>query len=88
MWGAILGAGANLAGGLIGYSQQQKELDRQRKEAEKLATQAGKEKDQAEKSIQDYGVGPAARQAYMMSQQDQAGDIVKRHIEKQAAQGL
>tara|TARA_R110000824_G_scaffold58593_1_gene158274 strand:+ start:7238 stop:8077 length:840 start_codon:yes stop_codon:yes gene_type:complete len=64
-------------GDLQGLAKQEAEI--RKREAEKARADAAK--------VQ-YTVGPAARKAYAMSQQDRAGDIVQRQIEKQAAQGL
>ena len=62
MWGAVIGAGVNLASGLIGYSQQQKELGRQKEESQRLAAEAKTAAEKARAGIQDYGVGRGARQ--------------------------
>ena len=88
MWGALIGAGVNLASGLVGYSQQQEELDRQKKEAGILGREAEEAAKKARAGIQDYGVGRGARQAYMMSQQDRAGDIAQQQIAKQTGSAL
>ena len=82
MYGALIGAGVNLASGLIGYSQQQKELDRQRQESDRLAKEAKAAGEKARASVQDYGVGRGARQAYMMSQEDRAGDVAQQKIDQ------
>jgi hypothetical protein len=88
MWGALIGAGVNLASGLIGYSQQQKEIDRQKQEAARLAREAEEAAKKARAGIQDYGVGRGARQAYMMSQEDRAGDVAQQKIDQATGASL
>jgi hypothetical protein len=88
MYGALIGAGVNLASGLIGYGQQQKELGRQKEESAKLAREAEEAAKKARAGIQDYGVGRGARQAYMMSQQDRAGDIAQQKIDQATGASL
>ena len=70
-----LGAAANIAGGLLSYKQQQKNLRDQQREA---ADEARKQEELASRlrgDLPSYTVGRAARDAFMRSQQDQAGDI-------------
>ena len=64
-------------GDLQGLAKQEAEI--RKREAEKARAEAAK--------VQ-YTVGPAARKAYAMSQQDRAGDIAQEQIKKKAAQGL
>ena len=75
-------------GGIVGAKQQQGEMGRQKTEADKLAAAADAAELKAKKSIKDYTVGKGSRQAYQMSQQDQAGDIAKQEIQKQTGAAL
>ena len=86
--GSLIGAGISAIGGAINYGQQQKEIKRQQEESRNLAAQADAAAKKARGSIQDYGVGRGARQAYMMSQQDRAGDIAQQQIQKQTGAAL
>jgi len=88
MVGSLIGAGISAIGGAINYGQQQKEIKRQQEESRKLAAQAEADAKKARASIQDYTVGRGARQAYMMSQQDRAGDIAQQQIAKQTGGAL
>ena len=85
MWGALIGAGVNLASGLVGYSQQQKELARQKEEAAKIAAKAEAAAKKARSGLSEYTVGRGFREAAMMAQQDKAGDIAQQQIDKQTA---
>jgi hypothetical protein len=85
MWGALIGAGVNLASGLVGHSQQQKELARQKAEAAKIAAKAEDDAKKARSGLSEYTVGRGFREAAMMAQQDKAGDIAQRQIEEQTA---
>ena len=75
-------------GGAVAYSQQQKELGRQQDEARRIAQQQEAAAQRARASLQDYSVGRGARQAYMMSQQDRAGDIAQQEIQRSTGQAL
>tara|TARA_R110002012_G_scaffold21586_2_gene75207 strand:+ start:687 stop:1529 length:843 start_codon:yes stop_codon:yes gene_type:complete len=75
-------------GGAIASGQMAKAYGSQEKLAEIEAKRRAEEAKKAKEGLKDYTVGRAGREAYMMSQQDKAGDIIQRQIEKQAAQGL
>ena len=72
-------------GGMVGYGQQQKELGRQKTEAEKLAAKAEAAAKKARSGLSEYTVGKGFREAAMMAQQDKAGDIAQQQIDKQTA---
>lgn len=75
-------------GGAVAYGQQQRELGRQQDEARRIAEQQAAAAQRARASLQDYTVGRGARQAYMMSQQDRAGDIAQQEIQRGTGQAL
>ena len=76
------------AGGVAGFSQQQKELARQRSESQKIQAQQEAAAKAARAALPEYSVGRAGRQAYMMSQQDRAGDIAQEKIQQAQGAGL
>jgi hypothetical protein len=76
------------AGGLAGFGQQQKELARQRSESQKIQAQQEAAAKAARAALPEYTVGRAGRQAYMMSQQDRAGDIAQEKIQQAQGAGL
>lgn len=76
------------AGGAAGFAQQQKELARQRSESQKILAQQEAAAKAARAALPEYSVGRAGRQAYMMSQQDRAGDIAQEKIQQAQGAGL
>lgn len=80
-----IGAATNLIGGIAGYSAEKKALDRQIEDAERNRIAQEKAAAAARAGLPSYSLGRGAREAYMMSQQDKAGDIAFR--EQQRAQG-
>ena len=87
MWGAIIGAGVNLASGLIGYSQQQKELGRQKELAEKRKAEADAAAEKA-RNAPKYTVSKGFREAAMLQKQDRAGDLAQQQINRSTSERL
>lgn len=87
MWGAIIGAGVNLASGLIGYSQQQKELGRQKELAEKRKAEADAAAEKA-RNAPKYTVSKGFREAAMLQKQDRAGDLAQQQIDRTTSERL
>lgn len=85
---AILGTTLNVAGGAVDFFGKQKETKRQRDEAERAMREQAEAARKARASLPEYSLGRGARQAFMMSQQDKAGDIARREAERAAASGL
>jgi hypothetical protein len=80
-----IGAATNLIGGIAGYSAEKKALNKQIEDADRNRIAQEKAAAAARAGLPSYSLGRGARQAYMMSQQDKAGDIALR--EQQRAQG-
>jgi len=85
---ALIGTGLNLAGSTVDFFGKQKETKRQRDEAERERLKQAEAARKARSSLPEYSLGRGARQAFMMSQQDRAGDIATREAERAAASGL
>ena len=83
-----IGAATNLIGGIAGYRSEKKALDRQLEEAEKNRIQQEKAAAAARSGLPGYSLGRGAREAYMMSQQDKAGDIALREAQRAQGAGL
>lgn len=83
-----IGAATNLIGGIAGYRSEKKALDRQLEEAERNRIQQEKAAAAARSGLPGYSLGRGAREAYMMSQQDKAGDILLREQQRTQGAGL
>tara|TARA_R100000030_G_scaffold59648_4_gene44940 strand:- start:1570 stop:2424 length:855 start_codon:yes stop_codon:yes gene_type:complete len=78
----------NLAGGIFNYKQQQKEVDRQ-KQAAQDAIKAEEAKAKAARAgMPDFSLGRGARDAYMRSQQDRAGDLALQEVQRTGGDAL
>jgi hypothetical protein len=80
-----IGAATNLIGGIAGYRSEKKALNKQIEKADLDRIAQEKAAAAARSGLPGYSLGRGAREAYMMSQQDKAGDILLR--EQQRAQG-
>ena len=88
---ALAGAAQGIVGGIGGlftYGSRKRELERQQARALEIQKEQEEAAKKARGAIQDYQVGRGARQAFMMSQQDRAGDIAQREIQRQSGAGL
>jgi hypothetical protein len=88
---ALAGAAQGIVGGIGGvitYGSRKRELERQQARAQQIQKEQEEAAKKARGAIQDYQVGRGARQAYMMSQQDRAGDIAQREIQRAQGAGL
>jgi hypothetical protein len=88
---ALAGAAQGIVGGIGGvitYGSRKRELERQQSRAQEIQREQEEAAKKARGAIQDYQVGRGARQAFMMSQQDRAGDIAQREIQRQSGAGL
>lgn len=88
---ALAGAAQGIVGGIGGlftYGSRKRELERQQARAREIQREQEEAAKKARSAIQDYQVGRGARQAFMMSQQDRAGDIAQREIQRQSGAGL
>lgn len=83
-----IGATTNLIGGIAGYRSEKKALDRQIEQAEADRIAQEKRAAAARAGLPTYSLGRGARQAYMMSQQDKAGDIALREAQRAQGAGL
>jgi len=75
----------NLAGGIFNYRQQQKEVERQKQAAQDAIKAERAKAKKARDEMPTYSLGPGARDAYMRSQQDMAGDLALQEVQR--AQG-
>ena len=84
----VLPSLVSAAGGAVGFGGRQRELARQRKESQGIMAQQEAAAKAARAALPEYSVGRAGRQAFMMSQQDRAGDIAQREIQRAQGAGL
>ena len=86
----LLGASAlgNIVGGVIGYKQEQKALDSQIERADEARKAQEAAADAARAGMPTRSLGPGARLAYMMSQQDRAGDLALQEVQRAQGAGL
>ena len=85
---SLLPSLVSAAGGAVGFGGRQRELARQRKESQGIMAQQEAAAKAARAALPEYSVGRAGRQAFMMSQQDRAGDIAQREIQRAQGAGL
>jgi len=85
---ALIGPAANIAGGIVGYRKEKKSLDRQIADAEEARLAQEKAAADARAGMPTYSLGRGARQAYMMSQQDRAGDLALQEVQRAQGAGL
>jgi len=86
----LLGATAlgNLAGGIFNYKQQQKALDSQISRANEARRAQEAAAKAARAGMPDFSLGRGARDAYMRSQQDRAGDLALQEVQRAQGAGL
>ena len=83
-----IGAATNLIGGIAGYRSEKKALDKQIERANLDRIAQEKAASAARAGLPGYSLGRGAREAYMMSQQDKAGDILLREQQRTQGAGL
>jgi len=79
---------ADIIGGAVGYKKEQKALQRQIDDAEKARLAQEKAADAARANMKGFTMGPGARDAYMRSQQDMAGDLALQEVQRAQGAGL
>lgn len=86
----LLGAAAlgNIVGGVVGYRQEQKALKGQISRADEAMKAQEAAAAAARAGMPTYSLGRGARQAYMMSQQDRAGDLALQEVQRSQGAGL
>jgi len=86
----LLGATAlgNIAGGIFNYKQQQKALDRQISRADEARKAQEAAAKAARAGMPDFSLGRGARDAYMRSQQDRAGDLALQEVQRAGGDAL
>jgi hypothetical protein len=86
----LLGASAlgNIVGGVIGYKKEQKALDKQISRADEARKAQEAAAAAARAGMPTYSLGRGAREAYMMSQQDRAGDLALQEVQRAQGAGL
>tara|TARA_R100000654_G_scaffold4071_1_gene12472 strand:+ start:643 stop:1479 length:837 start_codon:yes stop_codon:yes gene_type:complete len=86
----LLGASAlgNIVGGVIGYKQEQKALDKQIERAGEARKAQEAAAAAARAGMPTYSLGRGAREAYMMSQQDRAGDLALQEVQRAGGDAL
>jgi hypothetical protein len=77
-----IGAATNLIGGIAGYRSEKKALNKQIEKADLDRIAQEKAAAAARSGLPGYSLGRGAREAYMMSQQDKAGDILLREQQR------
>jgi hypothetical protein len=78
----LVQAGIGAIGGIVRAKQEQKELAGIRDEASAQMDAQQKAAKAAREGLPEYQVGRGAREAYMMSQQDLAGDIARQEAQR------